>query len=160
MFLDFFDTLKRKGIDVSMTEWLTLMDALDKGLIESSFTKFYYVSRMILVKSESDYDKFDMPLPIELNKGIKKVFNFDTIFRLYVDSWSNEEFATEPNCFCIKAEKSSENMICAFLGEYKTEERAKEVLEEIIELYMKCNCNSYGAGFGYVANTVFEMPAE
>lgn len=60
MFLDFFDTLKRKGIDVSMTEWLTLMDALDKGLIESSFTKFYYVSRMILVKSESDYDKFDM----------------------------------------------------------------------------------------------------
>ena len=40
MFLDFFDTLKRKGIDVSMTEWLTLMDALDKGLIESSFTKF------------------------------------------------------------------------------------------------------------------------
>ena len=60
MFLDFFDTLKRKGIDVSMTEWLTLMDALDKGLIESSFTRFYYVSRMILVKSESDYDKFDM----------------------------------------------------------------------------------------------------
>ena len=46
------------------------------------------------------------------------------------------------------------------LGEYKTEERAKEVLEEIIELYMKCNCDSYGAGFGYVANTVFKMPAE
>lgn len=46
------------------------------------------------------------------------------------------------------------------LGEYKTEERAKEVLEEIIELYMKCNCDNYGGGFGYVANAVFEMPTE
>ena len=64
-----------------------------------------------------------------------EIFNFDEIFRLYVDNWSNEEFATEPNCFCIKAEKSSDNMICAFLGEYKTEERAKEILQEIAEKY-------------------------
>lgn len=64
-----------------------------------------------------------------------EIFNFDEIFRLYVDNWSNEEFAIEPNCFCIKAEKSSDNMICAFLGEYKTEERAKEVLAEIAKKY-------------------------
>lgn len=66
-----------------------------------------------------------------------EIFNFDEIFRLCVDNWSNEEFATEPNCFCIKAEKSSDNMICAFLGEYKTEERAKEVLQEIVNEYAK-----------------------
>lgn len=66
-----------------------------------------------------------------------EIFNFDEIFRLYVDNWSNEEFATEPNCFCIKAEKSSDNMICAYLGEYKTEERAKEVLQEITEFWRK-----------------------
>ncbi len=64
-----------------------------------------------------------------------EIFNFEEIFRLYVDNWSNEEFATEPNCFCIKAEKSSDNMICAFLGEYKTEERAKKVLQEIAQTY-------------------------
>ena len=64
-----------------------------------------------------------------------EIFNFNEIFRLYVDNWSNEEFATEPNCFCIKAEKSSDNMICAFLGEYETEERAKEVLQEIVKKY-------------------------
>ena len=64
-----------------------------------------------------------------------EIFNFEEMFRLYVDNWSNEEFATEPDCFCIKAEKSSDNMICAFLGEYKTEERAKEVLKEICEFY-------------------------
>lgn len=89
-----------------------------------------------------------------------EIFNFNEIFRLYVDTWSNEEFATEPNCFCIRAEKASDNMICAFLGEYSTEERAKEVLGEIIKLYMKCNRDSYGSGFGYVANAVFEIPAE
>lgn len=89
-----------------------------------------------------------------------EIFNFNEIFRLYVDTWSNEEFATEPNCFCIRAEKASDNMICAFLGEYSTEERAKEVLQEIVQLYIECNCDSYGAGFGYVANAVFEMPAE
>ena len=64
-----------------------------------------------------------------------EIFNFEEIFRLYVDNWSNEEFVTEPNCFCIKAEKSSDNMICAFLGEYQTEERAKEVLQEIVSKY-------------------------
>lgn len=62
-----------------------------------------------------------------------KIFNFNEIFRLYIDNWLNEEFAIEPNCFYIKAEKASDNMICAFLGEYATEERAKEVLQEIVE---------------------------
>ena len=40
MFLEFFYTLKAKGLDVSMTEWLTLMEALDKGLIGSDFSNF------------------------------------------------------------------------------------------------------------------------
>lgn len=74
-----------------------------------------------------------------------EIFNFEEIFRLYVDNWSNEEFATEPNCFCIKAEKSSDNMICAYLGEYDTEERAKEILSEIVTYnanfnLFKCSC--------------------
>ena len=89
-----------------------------------------------------------------------EVYNFDEIFRLYVDNWSNEEFTTKPNCFCIKAEKSSDNMICAFLGEYKTEERAKEVLQEIIEAYLDCNDQNYLAEFAYVKNEVFEIPTE
>jgi hypothetical protein len=72
---------------------------------------------------------------IIISQDKMEIFNFDEIFRLYVDNWSNEEFATEPNCFCIKAEKSSDNMICAFLGEYKTEERAKEVLQEIVQKF-------------------------
>ena len=83
-----------------------------------------------------------------------EIFNFDEIFRLYVDNWSNEEFATEPNCFCIKAEKSSDNMICAFLGEYKTEERAKEVLAEITEFW------KYGAMSDCKGFICYEMPED
>ena len=41
------------------------------------------------------------------------------------------------------------------IAEYKTEERAKEVLQEIIEAYLECNAESYSTGVGYVKNKVF-----
>ena len=89
-----------------------------------------------------------------------EIFNFEEIFRLYVDDWSNEEFATEPNCFCIRAEKSSDNMICAFLGEYKTKERAKEVLQEIINKYKTTLYNSKTNETVVNIPKVYEMPKE
>ncbi len=70
MFSKFFYTLKDKGLDVSLGEWLDLQEALDKGLCESSLTQFYYVARMILVKSETEFDKFDMAFE-ECFKGVK-----------------------------------------------------------------------------------------
>ena len=60
MFTDFFYRLREAGLKVSLGEWLTLQEALSKGLHNSSLTDFYYLSRMILVKSETEYDKFDM----------------------------------------------------------------------------------------------------
>lgn len=69
MFSKFFDTLKAKGLEVTLSEWLTLQEALDKGLCGSSLTQFYYVARMILVKSETEYDKFDLAFE-EHFKGI------------------------------------------------------------------------------------------
>ena len=89
-----------------------------------------------------------------------EIFNFEEMFRLYVDNWSNEEFATEPNCFCIKAEKSSDNMICAFLGEYKTEARAKEVLQEIISKYKTTLYNSKTNETVVNIHKVYEMPTK
>ena len=70
MFVKFFDTLKAKGLHVTLTEWLTLQEALSKGLCNSSLTDFYYVARMILVKSETEFDKFDMAFD-EVFKGIQ-----------------------------------------------------------------------------------------
>ncbi len=70
MFSKFFYALKDKGLDVSLGEWLDLQEALDKGLCESSLTQFYYVARMLLVKSETEFDKFDMAFE-ECFKGVK-----------------------------------------------------------------------------------------
>ncbi|MCR5309908.1 MAG: VWA containing CoxE family protein [Lachnospiraceae bacterium] len=70
MFSTFFYTLKAKGLDVSLSEWLALFDALNRGLDGGSLTGFYYMARAILVKSETDFDKFDLAFE-ECFKGIK-----------------------------------------------------------------------------------------
>ena len=59
MFTSFFYLLRARGLKVSLNEWMSLIEALDKGLHHSSFTGFYYLCRAILVKSEADFDKFD-----------------------------------------------------------------------------------------------------
>lgn len=60
MFTDFLYVCREKGLKISTTEWITFMDALDKGLAYSSLEGLYNLGRMILVKTESDYDKFDL----------------------------------------------------------------------------------------------------
>ncbi|MCD7737977.1 MAG: VWA containing CoxE family protein [Lachnospiraceae bacterium] len=60
MFQNFFDALKKAGLKVTLSEWLTFQEALDKGLAGSNMTQFYYLGRSILVKSETEFDKYDM----------------------------------------------------------------------------------------------------
>lgn len=59
MFTDFFYLLRAYGLKISINEWMTLQEALEKGLCRSSLMEFYYVSRAILLKTEADFDKFD-----------------------------------------------------------------------------------------------------
>ena len=59
MFGDFRDLLRRSGLKSSLTEWMALMEALDKGLEGASLTGFYYLCRALLVKTEADFDRFD-----------------------------------------------------------------------------------------------------
>lgn len=59
VFSGFFYLLREAGLKVSLDEWMTLMDALGRGLAESNIRKFYYLSRCILIKSEADYDAYD-----------------------------------------------------------------------------------------------------
>lgn len=58
MFHDFFYLMRQHGLDISLTEWLTVQEALSKGLHGSSLTGFFYLCRSILCKSEAEYDKF------------------------------------------------------------------------------------------------------
>ena len=43
MFTQFFYLLRGHGLDISLDEWLCLMDALDKGLAGNSLIEFYYL---------------------------------------------------------------------------------------------------------------------
>jgi uncharacterized protein with von Willebrand factor type A (vWA) domain len=59
MLIDFFFALKSAKIPVSIKEFLTLLEALEKQVIAPSLDDFYYLSRITLVKDEANFDKFD-----------------------------------------------------------------------------------------------------
>ena len=71
--IDFFFTLKDAKIPVSIKEFLTLLEAMEKGLIDMSMDDFYFLSRLILVKDEAHYDKFDRAFGMYF-KGIDMIF--------------------------------------------------------------------------------------
>lgn len=72
MFIDFMHTLRAHGLKVSLDEWLSLMDALDKGLGSNSLLEFYYLCRNVLIKTEADYDRFDMAF-LEYFKNVRSI---------------------------------------------------------------------------------------
>ncbi len=72
MLTDFFLKLKSHKIPVSIKEWLTLLEAMQKDVISPSVDEFYYLSRTTLVKDEQNFDKFDRAFG-EYFKGIESV---------------------------------------------------------------------------------------
>ncbi len=73
MLIDFFYTLRDAKVPVSIKEFLLLLEALDKGLVELSFDDFYYLARTIMVKDEAHFDKFDKAFALYF-KGITTWF--------------------------------------------------------------------------------------
>jgi uncharacterized protein len=59
MFVTFFTELKAAGLPVTLREYLTLMEAMEKDLAGRRVEDFYYLSRAALVKDERNLDKFD-----------------------------------------------------------------------------------------------------
>jgi uncharacterized protein with von Willebrand factor type A (vWA) domain len=59
MFVTFFHELKSAGVPVTLREYLTLMEAMDKDLAGRRVEDFYYLSRAALVKDERNLDKFE-----------------------------------------------------------------------------------------------------
>ena len=59
MFLDFFLLLKNRGIPVSLTEYLTLLQGLEQRVIDKSIDSFYYLCRLTMVKDEKNLAAFD-----------------------------------------------------------------------------------------------------
>jgi uncharacterized protein len=59
MFVTFFQELKSAGVPVTLREYLTLMEAMEKDLAGRRVEDFYYLSRAALIKDERNLDKFD-----------------------------------------------------------------------------------------------------
>jgi len=72
MLSSFFVKLKDHKIPVSIKEWLTLLEAMQKKVISPSIDDFYYLSRATLVKDEQNFDKFDRAFG-EYFKGIESI---------------------------------------------------------------------------------------
>ncbi len=59
MFNNFFFELRESKIPVTLREYLTMLEALQKGVANYSIDDFYFLSRSCLVKDERNLDKFD-----------------------------------------------------------------------------------------------------
>ncbi|WP_374681745.1 VWA domain-containing protein [Accumulibacter sp.] len=70
MLIDFFLHLKENRLPVSIKEFLALLEALQEHVIEHSLDDFYVLSRAILVKDETHFDKFDRAFG-EYFKGVE-----------------------------------------------------------------------------------------
>jgi uncharacterized protein with von Willebrand factor type A (vWA) domain len=59
MLIRFFFMLREGGLNPSITELLTLLEAMQKGAAGRSVDDFYYLARSCLVKDETRFDLFD-----------------------------------------------------------------------------------------------------
>ena len=70
MFAAFFYLLRQRGLHVSLNEWMTLLEGMEKGLHHSTLTGFYHLCRAIVVKNETEFDRFDQ-IFLEFFKNVR-----------------------------------------------------------------------------------------
>jgi uncharacterized protein len=99
MLVKFFFLLRKTGVPVSITELLTLLEALKAGLGDLSAERFYYLARTCLVKDERFYDRYDRAFATHF-KGVEDLFSAlqrelpaDWLEQLTVREFSDEEKA-------------------------------------------------------------------
>ncbi len=99
MLVKFFFLLRKTGVPVSITELLTLLEALKAGLGDLSAERFYYLARTCLVKDEKFYDRYDRAFAAHF-KGVEDVFALlqrqlpaDWLEKLTVRDFTDEEKA-------------------------------------------------------------------
>ncbi|MFA5181172.1 MAG: hypothetical protein WC405_07605 [Syntrophales bacterium] len=89
MFVDFFYTLRDRGIPVTPTSFLRLHKALSLGLVQS-MEDFYTAARAILVKSERYFDSYDQIFAHHF-KGVElhdpTAVELTEIARAMLDEW-------------------------------------------------------------------------
>ena len=95
MFLRLFNDLRQAGVPVSLTEYLLLVESLDRGLAGHSTEEFYFLSRAALVKDERNLDRFDRVFS-SVFRGVESAG--DDLMAEIPDAWLRqltEKFLTE-----------------------------------------------------------------
>lgn len=59
MFTGFHAMLRAAGLQVGVGEWLTVVEALDRGAVGPSLREFYAVARALVCRDEGDFDRYD-----------------------------------------------------------------------------------------------------
>ena len=72
MFLNLFLELRSFRVSVSIREYLSLLDCLDKNVISFNAEDFYFLARTSLIKNEKNIDRFDQVFS-KVFKGIEKL---------------------------------------------------------------------------------------
>ncbi|MFV0313676.1 MAG: VWA domain-containing protein [Anaerotignum sp.] len=109
MFLNLFYTLRNNEIKVSMHEWLTLMNGLDRDLHYSSLSGFYGLCRSTLVHSERDFGRFNQAFfacfdPTEGKKEWREEMN-EWLESIDDESFLLKEFAERSDLSVEEVEK-------------------------------------------------------
>ena len=74
MLTRFFFTLREAGVPVTLTEHLSLLQALEARVAEYDVDQFYWLARTALVKDEKHFDRFDKAFSAHF-RGIEQAFS-------------------------------------------------------------------------------------
>jgi len=89
MLVNFFSTLRRYEVPVTLRELMDLLRGMRSGLVYADVDDFYLLSRAALVKDEKHYDKFDRAF----SAYFKGLDNLDGLLSsLIPDEWLKREF--------------------------------------------------------------------
>jgi len=123
MFIEFFYYLKER-LTVSITEYITLLEALEKGLIHN-MVEFYYVSRSILCKNEHHFDIYDISFANFFKDAMVK---FPEDVKQEIWDWLNKEISLPELIEGLQ-------LILREYSQYINIENLEEFLEELLEKY-------------------------
>ncbi|MFT6919115.1 MAG: hypothetical protein ACJA2G_001750, partial [Cognaticolwellia sp.] len=91
MFIDLFLTLRKHKVPVSLRELLDLIALLKKGVVFADVEAFYHLAKIVMVKDEIHYDKFDGAFA-EYFDGVQKIDIFD---KVVPDEWLRKKFESQ-----------------------------------------------------------------
>ena len=87
MLIQFFYTLRKYQVKTTLRELLDLLSALEKHVVYADIEAFYSLSRTIMVKDETQYDKFDRAFA-EYFEGVESV---DLFGKEIPEEWLRKE---------------------------------------------------------------------